>query len=639
MKRWLSMLIAVVVLVSSLGIHTYAANGPMGPWEYAGETISLAYIVFVETDETGAIKRDQDNNVIGKAIYTQETVSNELSGASYDKTTNTLTITNLSADNMIMETNVMGDDFTMNVVGNCSIGQIKVWGDGYGGTLNITGNGTLTVNSKKLYDNAIVLNAEGSNASLNFGKDVNVNLYAKQNTAEVIMTAVDAANKAVTFANGQSVSIAKNNYQDRSSKYIMGFDLSYDADELTKVTKNGDASIYGAEQATHYPNGYGEDSGIEGYIIYKLFYDETQKAYFVYDNDDVFVSESDFTEDGYTLSEDTLEKCYTQLTTLEVYKDASGKEYAVKTEYNNGVEGKKVMTFEPLAGTDLYLFTEASGVAVEGLEVVIENTLVEGLYNYTLSGTEFLYKAGTTSSGEDTGATTPSGGDTGTTTPSGGDTGTKPSGGDTGITPPSGGGTGTTSLLAGTQITDSKSKGTYEVIKAEGTTGTVTYTGTEDKKAKTVAIPATVTVDGITYNVTAVADNAFKGNKTVTKVSIPKNVTTIGKNAFSGCTKLKTVTVGSDVTTVGANAFKDCKALTKITLPGNTTKIGANAFSGCKKLNTITIKSKKMTSKNIDKNAFKGVSTKATIKVPSGKAKTYKTLFQKKGLSKKVKVK
>ncbi|MEE1303940.1 MAG: leucine-rich repeat domain-containing protein [Agathobacter sp.] len=37
--------------------------------------------------------------------------------------------------------------------------------------------------------------------------------------------------------------------------------------------------------------------------------------------------------------------------------------------------------------------------------------------------------------------------------------------------------------------------------------------------------------------------------------------------------------------------------------------------------------------------AFKGVSTKATIKVPKGKAKTYKSLFQKKGLSKKVIVK
>ena len=41
----------------------------------------------------------------------------------------------------------------------------------------------------------------------------------------------------------------------------------------------------------------------------------------------------------------------------------------------------------------------------------------------------------------------------------------------------------------------------------------------------------------------------------------------------------------------------------------------------------------------IGKNAFKGVSSKITIKVPKGKAKAYKALFRKKGLSKKVKVK
>lgn len=121
MKKWLSMLTAVVVLVSSLGIHTYAANGPMGPLEHAGETINFAYIAFIQTDAAGSIIRDENNNAIGKSIYRQGNVVNELEGASYDKATNTLTITNLSAGDMLMETNVMGDDFTLNVVGNCSI--------------------------------------------------------------------------------------------------------------------------------------------------------------------------------------------------------------------------------------------------------------------------------------------------------------------------------------------------------------------------------------------------------------------------------------------------------------------------------------------------------------------------------------
>ena len=236
----------------------------------------------------------------------------------------------------------------------------------------------------------------------------------------------------------------------------------------------------------------------------------------------------------------------------------------------------------------------------------------------------------------------------------------------------------------GTEIKDEKGTASYEVTGSDEKNPTATYTGTTSSTAKTITIPSTVTVEGITYKVTSIADNAFKGNKTITKVTIPKNVTTIGanafngctklstvtlgssvtsiganafknckvlakvtipskvttigSNAFNGCTKLKTVTVGSNVTSVGTNAFKGCKTLTKITLPGKTNKIGANAFNGCSKLKTITIKSKKMTSSTISKNAFKGISSKATIKVPKGKAKTYKTLFQKKGLSKKVKV-
>lgn len=191
----------------------------------------------------------------------------------------------------------------------------------------------------------------------------------------------------------------------------------------------------------------------------------------------------------------------------------------------------------------------------------------------------------------------------------------------------------------GETVKDDKGTASYVVTGTDEKNPTVTYAGTEDSKAKTVKIPSTVEVDGVTYQVTAIADNACKNNKTITKVTIPKNVTTIGKNAFSGCTKLKTVSIGSRVTTVEANAFKGCKALTKITLPEKTTKIGANAFDGCKNLKTITIKSKKLTAKSISKNAFKGISSKVTIKVPKGKAKTYRALFRKKGLNKKITVK
>ena len=167
----------------------------------------------------------------------------------------------------------------------------------------------------------------------------------------------------------------------------------------------------------------------------------------------------------------------------------------------------------------------------------------------------------------------------------------------------------------------------------------VEYKEPVNKKAKTVSIPATVKINGVTYKVTKIADNAFKNNKTVTKVTVGSNIKTIGKNAFYKCTKLKTVKIGKNVTTIGSNAFKGCTSLTSVTLPSKATKIGANAFSGCKKLKTIKITSTKLTSKTVAKNAFKGLTKATTIKVPKKKLSAYKKLFKQKGLSSKVKVK
>ena len=167
----------------------------------------------------------------------------------------------------------------------------------------------------------------------------------------------------------------------------------------------------------------------------------------------------------------------------------------------------------------------------------------------------------------------------------------------------------------------------------------VEYKEPVNKKAKTVSIPATVKINGVTYKVTKIADNAFKNNKTVTKVTVGSNIKTIGKNAFYKCTKLKTVKIGKNVTTIGSNAFKGCTSLTSVTLPSKATKIGANAFNGCKKLKTIKITSTKLSSKTVSKNAFKGLTKATTIKVPKKKLSAYKKLFKQKGLSSKVKVK
>ena len=140
-------------------------------------------------------------------------------------------------------------------------------------------------------------------------------------------------------------------------------------------------------------------------------------------------------------------------------------------------------------------------------------------------------------------------------------------------------------------VTDDKKTGSYIITSSEKKE--VAYKAPANKNAKTITIPATIKVKGVTYKVTKIADNSFRNNKKITEITIGKNIVSIGKNAFYGCKKLK----------------------------------------------TITIRSKKLTSKTVSKNAFKGLTRITTIKVPKNKLTAYKKLLKKKGLSSKVKVK
>lgn len=199
-----------------------------------------------------------------------------------------------------------------------------------------------------------------------------------------------------------------------------------------------------------------------------------------------------------------------------------------------------------------------------------------------------------------------------------------------------------TSPKKGASIQDSKNKAVYKVTKAGttgGTTGTVTYMKPVKSSVKTVSIPTTITADGIKYKVTGIAKNAFKNNKKITKVTVGKYVKTIGSSAFYNCTELKTVTLGAAVTTLGDKAFYKCTALKSITLPSKVSKIGKKTFYGCKNLKNITVKTKNLTTKKIGSDAFKGIYSKAKIKVPKSKYKTYKSLFKKRGAGKKVQYK
>ena len=173
--------------------------------------------------------------------------------------------------------------------------------------------------------------------------------------------------------------------------------------------------------------------------------------------------------------------------------------------------------------------------------------------------------------------------------------------------------------------------GTAKLIKGK--------TGTSNNE---YIIPPTATSSkGNSYNVTAIAGEAFKsigaefknltisegikeigisafqGCSKIERVVLPTTLSKIGESAFMGCSNLADIKptsgeVSLKITEIGASAFYNCTSLEKITLPSTLESIGLNAFAGCSKLTEI--ESFIGTPLDIDETVFPNYS--ATLYVP-----------------------
>ncbi|MCM1159290.1 MAG: leucine-rich repeat protein [Bacteroidales bacterium] len=112
-----------------------------------------------------------------------------------------------------------------------------------------------------------------------------------------------------------------------------------------------------------------------------------------------------------------------------------------------------------------------------------------------------------------------------------------------------------------------------------------------NKEAKKVTIPDKIRIKGRDYRVTAIEENAFRGNMQLSQVIVGKNVRKIGRCAFYQCKGLKTIKIRSH----------------------SINKIGRKALTG--------------------------ISANAIIKVPKRKLSSYKKLFKGKGQGKTVQLK
>lgn len=136
-----------------------------------------------------------------------------------------------------------------------------------------------------------------------------------------------------------------------------------------------------------------------------------------------------------------------------------------------------------------------------------------------------------------------------------------------------------------------------------------------------IVIPATVSIDGKTYNVTGIKHRAFaERDYGITGIHLPRTISYIEENPLDFCRDIESITVDSsnpfydsrfncnaiietatntliagcnkttvphNIEAIGDYAFYNCEGLKLIFLPQSVTTVGKGAFGGCYSLQTI----------------------------------------------------
>lgn len=124
----------------------------------------------------------------------------EVEGASYDESTNVLTLENCTADSLGV--NLMGNGFTIKLIGENHIGQITIWGYHYGGSVTFTGSGTLIINEDQSYSYGLYLDGEFSQSALLVDKGVDMEISGSE---AAIMISATSMEKAIWFLENETL--------------------------------------------------------------------------------------------------------------------------------------------------------------------------------------------------------------------------------------------------------------------------------------------------------------------------------------------------------------------------------------------------------------------------------------------------
>ncbi len=166
-------------------------------------------------------------------------------GATYDLETNTLTLDNFTGD--WAEINLMGNGFTIELIGSNSIRNMSIWGAGYGGSVRFTGTGSLVINEGYGLDNGgLTMEGEWSDCCIMVENGVTLEFYGAMQTIYYPPLSIKESNLSQTIYLAPGVEMTA--YKDRdNASYgpgVEGYDGSVGVDRQIVYTQNGAVATY-----------------------------------------------------------------------------------------------------------------------------------------------------------------------------------------------------------------------------------------------------------------------------------------------------------------------------------------------------------------------------------------------------------
>lgn len=316
-------MLAFLMCAACLLVPAKGENGPCdtGDWAFA----------YISVGNDGDSSNPQGEY---KTIYSASSKDiSTVEGISYDRASNTLTIENYNNTKNRIAMNMMGDDFKINIKGENHIGELVSYGDGWGGSITLTGNGTLYINENKSYETAIYMNAENTKSVLTVGPECNVYVYSGLNA---IVSSSNTTSDIIKAEGKLSSQLQTEvTHPVKKTMIFAGYFGDIEPWEGNVYTKEGDSAKYDCLRST-------KSDGTVTFCYYELKkYDGFDKGYIGVKKEELSEKSSDYK------MTDEIVKWYSAdslngSTTALVKDTKTGKEaYAVVSKYDSATGNSK----------------------------------------------------------------------------------------------------------------------------------------------------------------------------------------------------------------------------------------------------------------------------------------------------------